>query len=234
MRRRVSLCIALASCAKPAQQVEPAPSEARGIAKAHPVEPACVSRPQPSDAATERSGALQIAAWDDPECETLNVIATNVGDESLVVWDEPIRWALDEGRLHAEPVPEQGAGEVRDARMNMYTCCNQMVPAGASAELAVGHSFRWTVSTKRLETNDTRLLCNGHAPVWASHSLELDAIDVTVRAARASKFTRSGDLRSEHEMRRGSRPAELTVALARTVTIQPFEAELPLRDPEDE
>ncbi len=191
MRRLLGGCLALASCSEPQDEAPASASHtARMLAKPHPVEPACIGRPQPADAVTARNGPLQIAAWDDPECETLNVIATNVGDEALAVWDEPIRWAVDEGRLHAEPVPEQGIREERVASMNSSVSCHQLTSGGSFAELAGGDSFRWTVSTRQLETNDTRLLCDGHTPTWASYVLEVDAIDVTVRAGRASKLKR--------------------------------------------
>jgi hypothetical protein len=234
MRWLLSVCLALASCAEPAQGVEPAPPKANATTKVHPVDPACISRPQPVDAAIGRSGPLQIAVWDDPECETLNVIVTNIGDETLAIWDEPIRWAVDRGRLHAEPVPEVGAGFERHARESMGVCCNLLMTAGAWGELAAGGTFRWTVSTKQLETNDTRLLCHQHAPVWSSHSLEFDAIDVAVTAGRASKLRRDSAMTADMEMFRRAMRVELTLALGRTVTIHPFEVELPLRDPEDE
>ncbi len=55
---------------------------------------------------------------------------------------------------------------------------------------------------------------------------------MTVRAGRASRLERDSATTADMEMFGKARQVKLTLALARTVTIHPFEVELPLRDPE--
>jgi hypothetical protein len=204
------------------------------IAVIHPVEQACMDTPQPADAVIERKWPLELATWEDVACDTLSLRVMNAADEPVFIWDEPIRWAVDDDRLHAEPVPEHGSGRTRTERSP--ACCDggghMLEASGRWAELSPGATRRWTVSLRGLEMSDTRVLCTSEVPDWFEQSVEFDELDVTVRVAFASEGSTPGQLLGGL---RHPRPEKIQahLALTRSVPIYPFRARWSLEPERD-
>ena len=186
--------------------------------KPRPVLPdSCRSAARPKDALREITAQLELAVWEDPVCNALNVEIVNLSPTPLQVRDEKLRWAVEDEQLRVEPVPEQGAGP-RPYRAGQLGCCQRLIrDNGKWAELPPRGSFRWIEPLKEVETDDMRALCDGLAPSFYDVPLTFSSVDVVVAA-----FARPTALS----------PPTYTVdalhALRAPIQVRAFKAELPL------
>jgi hypothetical protein len=179
----------------------------------------CRSAVRPKDALREITAQLELAVWEDPICNALNVEIVNLSPTPLRVWDEKLRWAIQDDQLRIEPVPEQGAGEPRPFRADQLGCCQQLIlDNGKWAELPPRGSFRWIEPLKDVETDDMRALCDGLAPSFYDVPLTFSSVDVVVAAFTA---TPSGLLPPTCKV-------EALHALQTPIEVRAFKAELPL------
>ena len=151
--------------------------------KPRPVLPdSCRSAARPKDALREITAQLELAVWEDPVCNALNVEIVNLLPSPLQIWDEKLRWAVEDEQLRVEPVPEQDPGP-RPYRAGQLGSCHRLtVNNGKWAELPPLGSFRWIEPLTGVETDDTRALCDGLAPSFYDTPLTFSSVDVVVSA----------------------------------------------------
>jgi hypothetical protein len=175
----------------------------------------CRSAVRPKDALREITAQLELAVWEDPVCNALNVEIVNLSPTPLQVLDEKLRWAVEDDQLRVEPVPEQSAGQPRS---NNQGCCQRLiVDNGKWAELPPLGSFRWIEPLNDVETDDTRALCDGFAPSFYDTPLTFSSVDVVVAA-----FARPTALSPP------TYTVEALHALRAPIEVRAFKAELPL------
>ena len=183
--------------------------------KRRPVLPdSCRSAVRPKDALREITAQLELAVWEDPICNALNVEIVNLSPTPLRVWDEKLRWAVEDDQLRVEPVPEQSAGQPRSYN---HRCCQQLiVDNGKWAELPPLGSFRWIEPLNDVETDDTRALCDGFAPSFYDAPLNFSSVSVVVSAFPLDGFP--------------SRPYQVDAlcALRTPIEVRAFERQLPV------
>jgi hypothetical protein len=175
----------------------------------------CRSAVRPKDALREITAQLELAVWEDPICNALNVEIVNLSPTPLRVWDEKLRWAVEDDQLRVEPVPEQSAGQPRSYNRG---CCQQLiVDKGKWAVLPPLGSFRWSEPLHDVETDDTRALCDGFAPSFYDAPLIFSSVSVVVSAFPLDGFP--------------SRPpyqVDALCALRTPIEVRAFERQLPV------
>ncbi len=182
----------------------------------------CRSAVRPKDALREITAQLELAVWEDPICNALNVEIVNLSPTPLQVWDEKLRWAVEDDQLRVEPVPEQGAGEPRFYRTG--SCHKSLVDNGKWAVLPPLGSFRWIEPLHDVETDDTRALCDGVAPSFYDAPLTFSSVYVVVSA-----FPLEGVLPSPYFLLHPYR-VEALHALRASIEVRAFEGKLRVED----
>jgi hypothetical protein len=142
----------------------------------------CRSAARPKDALREITAQLELAVWEDPVCNALNVEVVNLSPSPLRVWDEKLRWAVEDDQLRIEPVPEQDPGPRPYRAGQLGSCHRLVVDNGKWAVLPPLGSFRWSEPLHDVETDDTRALCDGVAPSFYDAPLTFSSVDVVVSA----------------------------------------------------
>lgn len=230
---RASALAALAISASGCERnVERAEASASARVEEPQVVDSCRSSLRPSDAVVELQAGLELAAWQDATCNALVVELVNHTSEAVAVWDEKLRWSVEDGRLRVEPVPEQDVGKPRSLEMNRATCFGMFATEGRWTAVPSTRSFRWVESLMAIETDDMRAICTGHSPVFYDATLSFDSIDVVVAALSETEARRyEGRVSSSALHRKGMRVvAEL--ALVGAVEARAFRPEFSVTWPD--
>jgi hypothetical protein len=177
----------------------------------------CRSAARPKDALREITAQLELAVWEDPVCNALNVEVVNLSPSPLRVWDEKLRWAVEDDQLRIEPVPEQDPGPRPYRAGQLGSCHRLVVDNGKWAVLPPLGSFRWIEPLHDVETDDTRALCDGFAPSFYDAPLIFSSVSVVVSAFPLDGFP--------------SRPpyqVDALCALRTPIEVRAFERQLPV------